>query len=86
MNLKKLSQIIKKKISEEVNFEKLEIQDKTYLHVNHKGHTKDKFHIKLVIESSELSNMSRLLSTKKIYKILQEELKKNIHSIQIELI
>jgi len=39
-----------------------------------------------VIESSELSNMSKLLSTKKIYKILQEELKKNIHSIQIELI
>ena len=86
MNINTLCKIIEKKISEEVNFEFLDIQDKTYLHEKHKSHDKKKFHIKIVLKSDELSKINRLVSTKKIYKILKDELNTYIHSIQIELI
>ena len=86
MNINKLSEIIEKKISQKISFDSLEIQDKTYLHSKHKSHDKKKFHIKLIIKSYELSKMSKLISTRTIYKILSDELNTHIHSIQIELI
>ena len=59
------------------------IEDKTFLHKKHPGNQKDKFHIKITIKSTELKKMNKLDSNKKIYKILNEELKYHIHSIQI---
>ncbi len=85
MNINQLSELIKKKIKKEINIEFLDIQDKTYLHLKHKSHDKKKFHIKLIIKSDELSNINKILSTRKIYKILDNELNLYIHSIQIEL-
>ena len=43
----------------------------------------DKFHIKLKIKSLYLKEKNKIESSKKIYKILDEELKRYIHSIQI---
>ncbi len=86
MNINTLSEIIKKKISDEINYESLEIQDKTYLHIKHKNHESNKFHIKLVLKSDDLLKISKISSTRKIYKVLKIELKKYIHSIQIEII
>jgi len=40
----------------------------------------------LTIMSQELKKMNKIQSTKKIYSILGEELKKYIHSIQILII
>jgi len=37
----------------------------------------------LNIQSSELKKLNKIMSTKKIYSILKEELKEYIHSIQI---
>ena len=42
-----------------------------------------KFHLKINIKSTELRNMSRVNSNKKIYRILNQEIKKFIHSLQI---
>ena len=42
-----------------------------------------KFHIKIIITSETLKKKNKIQSTKEIYNILEEELKKNIHSIQI---
>mgnify|MGYP003336237864 CR=1 FL=1 len=61
----------------------IEIEDKSFLHKKHKGNQEGKFHLKLNIVSDELKNMSRIESNKKIYKILDKELKEFIHSIQI---
>ena len=47
------------------------------------GNQKGKFHLKINIISNELKNMSRVNSNKKIYKILNQELEKFIHSLQI---
>ena len=76
---------LKKKIKNRVNIDEIIIEDKTHLHLKHKNFQKNKFHLKIFIKSKELSSMSKIDSTKKIYSILELELKKYIHSIQIVL-
>ena len=83
MDIKQLIGIVKKKINQQIIFEDIKIEDKTFLHKNHKSHEINKFHIKLIIKSKQLNAQSKIQSTKKIYKILDYELKKYIHSIQI---
>jgi BolA family transcriptional regulator, general stress-responsive regulator len=83
MNINKLISTVKNKIKKNIILEDLIIEDKTFLHKNHKSHTEGKFHIKLTIKSEELKILTKLQSTKKIYKILDAELKKYIHSIQV---
>ena len=83
MDINKLIAIIKKKLSDQINIQNIEIEDKSFLHKKHKGNQEGKFHLKLNIVSDELKNMSRIESNKKIYKILDQELKETIHSIQI---
>ena len=85
MDINSLNLIIEKKISQNISCKKIIIEDKTYLHKKHQGHEKNKFHIKLKIKSDELLKMNKIESTKKIYKILDYELKEFIHSIQISI-
>tara|TARA_B100001029_G_C14828237_1_gene321521 strand:- start:367 stop:636 length:270 start_codon:yes stop_codon:yes gene_type:complete len=83
MDINKLIAIVKKKLQDQILIEDILIEDKTFLHKKHPGNQKDKFHIKITIKSTELKKMNKLDSNKKIYKILNEELKYHIHSIQI---
>ncbi len=83
MDIKNLITIIKKKLRNQIIIENITIEDKSFLHKNHVGNEKGRFHIKIFIESSELKKMSTVDSNKKIYKILDQELKQFIHSIQI---
>ena len=86
MNINQLISIVKKKINKNILLESINIEDKTFLHKNHKSNQDGKFHLKLTIMSQELKKMNKIQSTKKIYSILDEELKKYIHSIQILII
>ena len=86
MNINNLIAIVKKKLENEIAIQSIKIEDKSSLHAKHKGNDKKKSHLKVSINSKELSKMSRIQSTKKIYKILDKELKNNIHSIQILII
>ena len=83
MNIKQLTEIVKNKLEQNITCEKIEIQDKTFLHKNHKTNEKNKFHLKLIITSNYLKKKNKIESTKEIYKILEIELKNYIHSIQI---
>ena len=83
MNINQLIEIVKNKINKNIICDKIEVEDKTFLHKNHSSHDKNKFHIKLVITSDYLKKKDKIQSTKEIYKILEEELKNNIHSIQL---
>ena len=83
MDINKLITIVKTKIKENILLESIDVQDKTFLHKDHQTHEVGKFHLKLIIDSAELKKMSKVESTKKVYNILSEELKKYIHSIQI---
>ena len=85
MNINQLIAIVKNKLETEIVIQNLKIEDKSFLHKNHKGHQEGKFHIKLIINSEELTKTSKIVSTKRIYKVLDIELKEYIHSIQILL-
>ena len=83
MDINELIAIVKKKLQTKIDIENIVIEDKSFLHKNHKGNQKGKFHLKIKIKSKELNKMSKIENNKKVYKILEEELKNNIHSIQI---
>ena len=85
MDINELIAIVKKKIEKEIVIENIRIEDKSFLHKNHPGNEKNKYHLKILIESKELKNMNKIESNKKIYKLLEEELKNFIHSVQIIL-
>ena len=83
MDINQLSEIVKKKILKYNIIKSVEIEDKSFLHKNHKLNQKGKFHIKLMINSPELKKKNKIDSNKFIFKILASEMEKNIHSIQI---
>ncbi len=83
MDINELIAIVKKKLLNQINIESINIEDKSFLHKNHPGNQKGKFHLKITLKSIELKKLSKIESSKIIYKILDEELKKFIHSIQI---
>ena len=83
MDINQLLEVVKKKINQNVVCEKIEIEDKTFLHKTHKSFQSGKFHIKIKIKSLYLNKLNKIDSSKIIHKILKDELNKYIHSIQI---
>ena len=83
MDINDLIAIVKKKLKNEIVIEKIDIEDKSFLHKNHKGNKEGQFHLKLIINSDELKKLNRIESNKKIYKVLDREMKEYIHSVQI---
>jgi BolA protein len=83
MDINDLIAIVKKKLQNQINIENIKIEDKSFLHKNHAGNQEGKFHLKISLISNELKIMNKIESNKKIYKILDKEMKESIHSIQI---
>ncbi len=83
MDINELIAIVKKKLQTQINIENIIIEDKSFLHKGHKGNDGNKYHLKITIVSSELTELSKIDSNRKIYKILGTEIKKYIHSLQI---
>ena len=83
MDINDLIAIVKKKLQNQINIEDIKIEDKSFLHKNHAANQVGKFHLKISLISSELKIMNKIESNKKIYKILDKEMKESIHSIQI---
>ncbi len=83
MDINDLIAIVKKKLQNQINIESIKIEDKSFLHKNHASNQEGKFHLKISLISSELKTISKIESNKKIYKILDKEMKESIHSIRI---
>ena len=83
MDINELIAIVKKKLQDQINIESIIIEDKSFLHKNHSGNQKGKFHLKIIIQSSELTSLNKIDSNKKVYKVLDREMKDYIHSIQV---
>ena len=83
MDINELIAIVKKKLEDQIKIDNIVIEDKSFLHKNHTTNQEGKFHLKINLKSPELKDMNKIESTKKVYKILDEELKNYIHSIQI---
>jgi len=86
MDINQLSEIVKKKILQNKIIESVELEDKSFLHKKHNTNNPNKFHIKLKIKSKTLQNMNRIDSNKIIFRLLEEEMKNYIHSLQILII
>jgi BolA family transcriptional regulator, general stress-responsive regulator len=86
MNIIELIAIVKKKLQNQIIIEDIKIEDKSFLHRNHSGNQADRFHLKITLKSNELKKLSKIDSNKKVYKILENELKFFIHSLQILII
>ena len=83
MDINELIAIVKKKLTDQIDVESIKIEDKSFLHKNHAGNQEGRYHLKIILSSSELKALSRIKSNKRVYKILDKELKEHIHSIQI---
>ena len=83
MDINNLIAIVKKKLQDQINIQSVKIEDKSFLHKNHAGNQEGRFHLKISLISSELKTMNTIKSNKKIFKILDKEMKESIHSIQI---
>lgn len=86
MDINQLSKKIENKLLNDGSIKNVKIIDNTYKHLKHNSHQKGKYHIKLEINSEILKKTNRIQSNKLIYKILSEELKNDIHSLQISFI
>jgi len=85
MEINKLIEIVKEKITQEIILQEINVEDKSFLHKDHKNNSPNKFHIKISIISDELKSKKKIESTKRIYKILENELKNHIHSLQLSI-
>ena len=83
MDINELIATVKKKISNQIEIEEINIEDKSFLHKNHIGNEIDKFHLKISLRSLQLKKLSKIDSNKIIYKTLENEMKSYIHSLQI---
>jgi len=83
MDINELIAIVKKKLSDQIDIDSINVEDKSFLHKNHAGNQEGKFHLKITLNSNKLKSMSGIESNRKIYQILDKELKETIHSIQI---
>ncbi len=86
METEHLIKILEYKLKKNFSIKDLKIEDKSFLHEKHKSSSKDKFHIKLTIKSSELKEISSLNANRKIYSVLKKEISANIHSLQIIIV
>ena len=86
MEINSLIKILKEKLTKEIKISNIEIEDKSFLHKKHQNFSKDKFHIKLIIESSELKKIGSIEANRKIHGILRDEISRSIHSLQIIII
>ena len=77
---------IKKKITKEINPENIKLIDNSHLHKKHKSFDLNKFHFKIIIESKQLKEMSKIEAHKKIFSILKDEMKDKIHALEIEIL
>ena len=76
---------IKTKINNKLSPEEVLLIDNSYLHTKHKSFDSKKFHIKLIIRSEKLKNMSKIDAHKKIFSILNDEMKNKIRALEIEI-
>ncbi len=86
MEINSLIKIVDKKLKRKIKINNIKIEDKSFLHKRHQNFSKDKFHLKLIIESTELRKISSIEANRKIYDVLKSEINKSIHSLQIIIV
>ena len=63
MDINELIAIVKKKLTDQIDIESIEIEDKSFLHKNHAGNQEGRYHLKIILSSGELKNLIRIGTT-----------------------
>ena len=77
---------IKKKINKEINSASVTLIDNSRFHTKHKSFDPNKLHLKIIIKSKKLKKMNTIVAHKKVFSILEEEMKTKIHALEIQII
>ncbi|MEY4389525.1 MAG: BolA family transcriptional regulator [Proteobacteria bacterium] len=81
-----LKYIILDKIKQNIVCENVQVNNKSHLHQHHSQSPKNNnSHFEVVISSAELKKLKTVDAHKKIYSILNEEMKNTIHSLEIKI-
>tara|TARA_B100001741_G_C16176191_1_gene424633 strand:+ start:253 stop:507 length:255 start_codon:yes stop_codon:yes gene_type:complete len=83
--MKSFIHLIEKKIKNTLKASKVEVIDNTSKHKGHKFFQKDKLHLKIIIESKYLKSLNKVEAHKKVMKVLEKELKDNIHALELKI-
>ena len=76
---------IKEKLRNKIKLENIEIVDNSYKHLKHKSFSPEKYYLELKIKSIYLNSLSRINAQKIVMKVLEEDLKKTIHALEIKI-
>lgn len=65
----------------------LEVINESHKHQGHSGSPNSgNSHFSVIIKSKKLNNVNKLVGQRMIYKVLNEEMKNNIHALSIKII
>ena len=76
---------IKIKLKKNIKLEEIDVVDNSHLHAKHKFFDKNKKHLKIIIKSNFLKNLTQIESHKKIMEILKDDLREKIHALEIKI-
>ena len=76
---------IKEKINSKINPESIILIDNSSLHTKHKSFDSSRMHLKIIIKSEELKKIGKIDAHKKIFSILEDEMKNKIHALEIKI-
>ena len=76
---------IKEKINNKIKTENIILIDNSRLHAKHKSFDPKKVHLKIIIKSDELRNMSKIAAHKEIFSILKDEMTNKTHALEIDI-
>ena len=76
---------IEKKLKNNFEVENIKITDNSSKHKNHKFFDENKYHIQLKIKSNYLSSLTKIDAQRLIMKALEDDLKKKIHALEINI-
>ena len=74
---------IENKLRDHIKLEDLTIVDNSHLHTKHKSFLPGKLHLHIKIKSNYLKSMDQITAQRLIMKVLEEDLKKTIHALEI---
>lgn len=80
-----VAETIRKRLSEGLEPERLEIRDESHLHAGHAGAREGgESHFRLLIVSSKFEGASRVARQRMVNDLLREELKDRIHALAMK--
>lgn len=82
-----MEDIIRKKLTDALVPERLEVINESHLHAGHAGDNgSGQSHFKVLVVSKDLAALPKVLAQRQIYDVLSDELKNGIHALSIKVL